>query len=120
MCTAVSWVELAFIFKSQGHSFWHRARSSWEPAGDSLHGPRPTLSGCLDFLRLSCADVIKGLDREDWFASGIDLTHFGVTGPCEGLYLGIASEILQEARTDLRLLAASRPFRRAADFSRAF
>ena len=120
MCTAVSWVELAFIFKSQGHSFWHRARSSWEPVGDSLHGPRPTLSGCLDFLRRSCTDVIKGLDREDLFASGIDLTHFGVSGPCEGLYLGVALEILQEARANLRLLAASRPFRRAADFSRAF
>ena len=120
MCTAVSWVELAFIFKSQGRSFWHRARSSWEPVGDNFHGPRPTLSGCLDFLRKSCTDVIKGLGREDLFTSGIDISHLGVTGPCDGLHLGIAFDVLQGARTDLRLLAASRPFRRAADFSPAF
>ena len=120
MCTEVSWVELAFVFKSQGYSFWHRARSSWEIVGDSFHGPRPTLSGCLDFLRKSCTDVIKGLGREDLFVSGIDLSSLGVTGPCDGLLLGIAFDLLQGARTDLKLQAASRPFRKAADFSRAF
>ena len=120
MCTAVSWVELAFVFKSQGYSFWHRARSTWEIVGDSFHEPRPTLSGCLDFLRKSCTDVLKGLGREDLFVSGMDLTGFGVSIPCDGLLLGIAFDVLREARTDLKLQAASRPFRKAADFSRAF
>ena len=120
MCTAVSWVELAFIFKGQGFQFWHRARCSWVPVQDSYHGPRPTLSGCIDFVRKSCTEVIKGLGREDLFLSGIDVSSLGVVGPCEGLYLGVAFDVLQKARTDLRSLAASRPFRRAADFSRAF
>ena len=120
LCTAVSWIELALIFKNQGFSFWQRARSSWEPVKDTFHGPRPTLSGCLDFIRKSCTVVIKRLGREDLFATAIDVSSFGVVGPSCGIYLGVAGEILLNARTDLRLMAASRPFRQAADYSRAF
>ena len=76
------------------------------------------MSGCLAFVRKACQVIFQESDRGDLLIEGIDLSDFGVSGPCDGLCIDVDFDLLTRARADLESLATTKPFRKAADFCR--
>ena len=117
LCTAVSWVELAFILHLGGFQFWHRPNGSWQPVGKTIHEPRPNLSAVIFFLRRVIHWLLGHFGMSDCLVSGLDVSHLGVCLSQGGILLGIDSEVLQRAHEAVSNFVR-KPMRKAADFAR--
>ena len=120
LCLRVSWLEIVFMLKAVDFRFWHRLAGKWEPVADNFHGPKPTLAGCLAFVRSAGKELFRNVGVGDRLCEGINLVSFGVVQLQDGVCMGLPASILEQARHALATFTAARPLRRAADYSRSF
>ena len=116
----VSWLELTFMLRDKGFTFWHRPAGQWKPVAEGFHALRPTLSGSWAFVRGAGRFLFRELELDECCCGGINLFDVGVFPFQDGLMLGVDEGVLEQARVSLAKLTASRPLRKAADFSRPF